>query len=283
MPYDRDVVVNCIQRHYDLLVRMAYLDPDVVLHPPPEGWSDEQLVVDTLQERKRSERVIDLLRHMPYLSKNMDTVGKYEVYIETDACTYLRNYGLFKDGYDDPYGLMMPWGSEQDSPAGFIPLSQGNDATVWMIDTDEGIIWPMGSFIVNHDAPEDQPWRVAAKPRDIQEYFDELYTEIETLVTVPVPRTKGDSSWYSEILSSREKNGAQVRRLLKEYGWPEALRKDEYLKALEEERIEAAHNEEKKSEEKERRRNTRHEIAVGKTYDLRSKSGRGGSTANRFT
>jgi hypothetical protein len=138
MPYDRDVVVNCIKRHYDLLVRMAYLDPDVVLHPPPEGWSDEQLVVDTLQERKRSERVIDLLRHMPYLSKNMDTVGKYEVYIETDACTYLRNYGLFKDGYDDPYGLMMPWGSEQDSPAGFIPLSQGNDATVWMIDTDEG-------------------------------------------------------------------------------------------------------------------------------------------------
>jgi hypothetical protein len=68
MPYDRDVVVNCIKRHYDLLVRMAYLDPDEILHPPPEGWSDEQLVVDTLQKRKRSERVIDLLRHMPYLS-----------------------------------------------------------------------------------------------------------------------------------------------------------------------------------------------------------------------
>jgi hypothetical protein len=33
---------------------------------------------------------------------------------------------------------MMPWNSEQDSPAGFIPLSIGNIATVWMIDTDEG-------------------------------------------------------------------------------------------------------------------------------------------------
>jgi aromatic ring hydroxylase len=68
--------------------------------------------------------------------------------------------------------------------------------------------------------------------------------------------------------------------LLKEHGWPEALRKEEYLKALEEERSDAAHNEHKQREDKERRRKTRHEIAVGKTYDLRSKSGRGGSTAN---
>jgi hypothetical protein len=137
MPYDRDVVVDCIKRHYDLLVRMAYLDTDVILRPPPEGWSDEQLAVDTLQKWKRSERVIDLLRHMPYLSKNMGTVGKYEVYIETEACTYLRNCGWLKDQYGDPYGLMMPF--EQESPAGLIPLSQGNDATVWMIDTDEGM------------------------------------------------------------------------------------------------------------------------------------------------
>jgi hypothetical protein len=138
MPYDRDVVVNCIKRHYDLLVRMAYLDPDEILHPPPEGWSDEQLAVDTLQEWKRSERVIDLLRHMPYLSKSIATFGMYEVYIETEACIYLRNHGLLQDKYTDPYGLMMPFDSEQDSPAGFIPLSMGNLATVWMIDTDEG-------------------------------------------------------------------------------------------------------------------------------------------------
>jgi hypothetical protein len=62
----------------------------------------------------------------------------YEVYIETEACIYLRNYGLFKDQYRNPYDLMMPFNSEQDSPAGFIPLSMGNAATVWMIDTDEG-------------------------------------------------------------------------------------------------------------------------------------------------
>jgi hypothetical protein len=68
--------------------------------------------------------------------------------------------------------------------------------------------------------------------------------------------------------------------LLKEHGWPEALRKEEYLKALEEERSDAAHTDQKQTEEKERRHKTRHEIAVGKTYDLRSKGGRGGSKVN---
>ena len=139
MPYDRDVVVSCIERHYDLLVRMAYLDPDTILRPPPEGWSDEQLAVDTLQEWKRSDRVIDLLRHLPYLSKNMGD-SKYEVYIVTEACNYLRNHGWLKDA-DKKKAIrrMSPCGEGQKIPAGMIPLSQGNEATVWMIDTDQGM------------------------------------------------------------------------------------------------------------------------------------------------
>ena len=137
MPYDRDIVVSCIERHYDLLVRMAYLDPDTILRPPPEGWSDEQLAVDTLQEWKRSDRVVDLLRHLPYLSKNMGD-SKYEVYIVTEACNFLRDYGWLKDAHKkDAISLMMP--CEEEAPAGMIPLSQGREATVWMIDTDEGM------------------------------------------------------------------------------------------------------------------------------------------------
>ncbi|KAI4930782.1 uncharacterized protein J4E92_004614 [Alternaria infectoria] len=139
MPYDRDVVVSCIERHYDLLVRMAYLDSDTILRPPPEGWSDEQLAVDTLQEWKRSDRVIDLLRHLPYLSRNMFD-DKHEVYIVTEACNYLRNYGWLKDEYKkDAIRYMSPCGEEEEIPAGMIPLSQGNEATVWMIDTDQGM------------------------------------------------------------------------------------------------------------------------------------------------
>ncbi|KAI4693516.1 uncharacterized protein J4E88_001889 [Alternaria novae-zelandiae] len=169
MPYDRDVVVSCIERHYDLLVRMAYLDPDTILRPPPEGWSDEQLAVDTLQEWKRSDRVIDLLRHLPYLSKNMGD-SKYEVYIVTEACNYLRNYG-------------------------------------WLKDADKK------KAIRHRSAPDDQFWRQAAKPREVQQYFDELYDEIETLVTVPVPLTRGSDAWYNEMVDHRD-NNAKVSAIL---------------------------------------------------------------------
>ncbi|KAI4698221.1 hypothetical protein J4E81_003603 [Alternaria sp. BMP 2799] len=184
MPYNRDVVVSCIERHYDLLVRMAYLDPDTILRPPPEGWTDEQLAVDTLQEWKRSDRVIDLLRHLPYLSKNMGD-SKYEVYIVTEACNYLRNYGWLKDA----------------------------DKKKAIRHTDQGIIWPMGPFIVDRSAPDDQFWRQAAKPREVQQYFDELYDEIETLVTVPVPLTRGSDAWYNEMVDHRD-NNAKVSAIL---------------------------------------------------------------------
>ncbi|KAI4921846.1 hypothetical protein J4E90_000274 [Alternaria incomplexa] len=183
MPYDRHVVVSCIERHYDLLVRMAYLDPDTILRPPPEGWSDEQLAVDTLQEWKRSDRVVDLLRHLPYLSKNMGD-SKYEVYIVTEACNFLRDYGWLKDAHKkDAISLMMP--CEEEAPAGMIPLSQGREATVWMIDTDE----------------------------EIQQYFDKVYNEIETLVTVPVPLTRGSDAWYNEMVDHRD-NNAKVSAIL---------------------------------------------------------------------
>jgi hypothetical protein len=48
MPYNLEVVINCLKRHYDLHICMAYLDSTTVLYPPPEGWDDEELVVDIL-------------------------------------------------------------------------------------------------------------------------------------------------------------------------------------------------------------------------------------------
>jgi hypothetical protein len=140
MPCNRNVVVNCIERHYDLLVRMAYLDPDVILRPPPEGWSDEELAAHTLQKWEQSDRVIDLLWHLPSLNKNMFD-GKYEVYIETEASIHLRGYGWLEDKFkDDAQSFMMPF--EEESPTGMIPLGQshgGSIGTAWMIDTDEGM------------------------------------------------------------------------------------------------------------------------------------------------
>ncbi|PSN71686.1 hypothetical protein BS50DRAFT_569333 [Corynespora cassiicola Philippines] len=48
MVYSRDVVVDCVNRHYELLVQMVYLNPADVEQPPCESWSDDQLAIDIL-------------------------------------------------------------------------------------------------------------------------------------------------------------------------------------------------------------------------------------------
>lgn len=144
MAYDRDLLVNCVKRYYDLLVRAAYLPPSALETPPPSGWTDEELAVDHLRAIGRNETVIDLLRHMPFIKPK----PRYEVWEVTVAINYLRSakrfYNLTAEEctpktIDDI--VLMP--QDADWPAGFISLTEGREACWWVIDTDEGIAdWP---------------------------------------------------------------------------------------------------------------------------------------------
>lgn len=147
MAFDRDVVVKCIQRHYDLLVRAAYLDPNLIQTPPPEGWSEEGIMADVLRELGRSEAVIDLLRHLPYINAPNRGLDRYEIHEETISINYLREYSPLKNrtvescrGKTVDHFDMMP--APADWPSSFISLSQGREATWWIIDTEEGMAEP---------------------------------------------------------------------------------------------------------------------------------------------
>jgi hypothetical protein len=54
---------------------------------------------------------------------------------------------------------------------------------------------PVGTSYIK--APEDQPWLLGSVPRDIQEYFDEIYAEIQSLTMVPC--RKGERPWNSTV------------------------------------------------------------------------------------
>jgi len=69
-----------------------------------------------------------------------------------------------------------------------------------------GIVFPAGSLIVDLEAPDHQPWAACGKPRDIKEYFDEIYSQVETLQMVPVP--KGDARWDNDIIPVQWPPGA---------------------------------------------------------------------------
>ncbi|KAF2639090.1 hypothetical protein P280DRAFT_403991 [Massarina eburnea CBS 473.64] len=192
MAYDRDAIVGCLKRHYDLLVRMAYLNPTTIQEPPPSGWSDDQLAIDILRAMGRSEKVIDLLRHLPYLHETKHYDEDIHIYPETMAISYRNDTGWFRgqtaescQGKTLGYLCLMPF--EEDCPPGFISLTYGNLATDWIIDIDEGVMFASDGNIVDANVPEDQPWRRGGKPRDIKDYFDEVYFDMVSLKVVPAP------------------------------------------------------------------------------------------------
>jgi hypothetical protein len=143
MAYDRNEVVNCIRRHYALLVKAAYFDPSEIRYPPDGGWTDEQLAVDILRAFGRSEEVIDLLRHLPYI-RQLDGDDRDEVWYETQHLSYLCDTWPCKSltaekcqGKDLSEKLMMP--HPGDWPAGLISLTRDLHATWWIIDTVKGL------------------------------------------------------------------------------------------------------------------------------------------------
>ncbi|KAJ8108633.1 hypothetical protein OPT61_g8038 [Boeremia exigua] len=234
MAYDRDVVVNCFKRHYKLLVKAAYFDPAEILYPPDEGWSDEKLAADVLRTFGRSEEVIDLLRHLPYI-KQLDGDVKDELYFESRHLSYLRDTWPFRyltvencQGKQLFDKLLMP--SPEDWPAGFIALTQDIYGTWWIFDTAKGIIHLMGTGYT--EPPENEPWLLGAVSRDIQEYFDEIYNEIVALIMVPCP--KGENSWNRTIQPYTWDVGSVVSQTLRKHGWPDNLDRDAYLQELKE-------------------------------------------------
>lgn len=67
MPYDRDQVIAAVTDYYNFLTRL-HLDSEDIRRPPPEGWS--QISEKRLSPLNKSEEVISLLKHLPYVQND---------------------------------------------------------------------------------------------------------------------------------------------------------------------------------------------------------------------
>ncbi|TEA19039.1 hypothetical protein C8034_v009466 [Colletotrichum sidae] len=251
--YSRDTVVNCLNRHYDLLVRMGYMDEAVIQRPPAAGWSDAELRVDALRAMGRSETVVDLLRHVPYLREN-ETADPVEVFTETFPLRYLRDGRWFGDASVEDFGStplldlgFAPFDGEV--PPDMVSLTHADEGVWWVVDTSEGCIYPYGSDVDHaHGVPEGQPWR-AVEAVPIQTYFDGIYSQVGNLEVVPAPRS---GKWEARVIDEETEEGQAVKQLYRQFGWPDAFRRDEFIQAVEKTRaavIEAAMGHDDEDEE----------------------------------
>ncbi|KAK1633494.1 hypothetical protein BDP81DRAFT_433873 [Colletotrichum phormii] len=236
--YDRNVVVKCLKRHYELLVRMGYMDVSAVELPPAAGWSDAELRVDALRAMGRSETVIDLLRHIPYVHENEES-DPVEVYTETFPLRYLRNgrwFGGGSNGSGEEFANtpLLDLGFapfDGPVPVDMVSLTHADEGTWWLIDTNQGCIYPYGTEFDKReeDVPEDKQWLVVdAVP--IQAYFDKIYAQVGNLDVVPAPRS---GTWEARVVEEYTEEGQEIKRLYAEHGWPNAFRREEFIQAVE--------------------------------------------------
>lgn len=195
MVYDRDTVVRGMQRHYDLLVQFAFLEPSDILRPPSTGWTDEQINMDLFLKAGRSNAVIDLVKHLPYLrrTENPYTRDEWEIHQFCLSINYLRG------GDEDSYGAygtaeayfhegIMPFDGLV-SPPGMVALATDWRIDTWVLDTDEGVVWDCTGTLEDDEAPDSEPWRQYGRRLEIQEFFDEVTSHLERFWLIPEPGT----------------------------------------------------------------------------------------------
>ncbi|CAG9957132.1 unnamed protein product [Clonostachys rosea f. rosea IK726] len=93
-PWHTEIALGLTQ-FYTKLAQAPYLSPDSIQHPPPEGWSDEELDVEGLRNIvHRSDAVVNLLRHLPYLKpvEAGPQTGQWCIFPKTKAIRYLRDH-----------------------------------------------------------------------------------------------------------------------------------------------------------------------------------------------
>ncbi|KAL3295476.1 alpha beta hydrolase fold protein [Colletotrichum asianum] len=240
--YDRDAIVTGLNKYYERLAQMAFFPSSLIQYPPGERWGDDTfLPADKTRLLGFNERVIDLLRHLPYLDvdeTHEDNRWPHEN-LTADKATPERLcvHGRF------PFAKKMP--------DGLIPIAggggEGSDSGEWwIIDTNAGtvIVYDAGNKQVQ-DAPSDQPW-LWTPPRPAGPLFDALVNSLYSLDLVPLPRPDTeDAEYYPEIWGTMREGEEEedeladpgiedARDIYREHGWPNlaGFRRQECYDAL---------------------------------------------------
>lgn len=219
--YDRDAIVTSMTRYYTLLSKMVSIKPADIELAPKEGRHDDEIPLEALRLLGFSDRMIDFVRHAPFVGSN-----DRPVYYSTSTLNYYRylfNYPEEEYQLDDPHMVEMWPLPEQRIPEGIILLSrplQGDDRGMWwLLDTNNGVLvnrrgqpsfdlcfcltlYLVGELTAHgpylerpaEEVPEGEEWR-SARPVPATTYFEDLYDDLMSLRIVPLPGKPRDITW----------------------------------------------------------------------------------------
>ncbi|KAF9877886.1 hypothetical protein CkaCkLH20_04462 [Colletotrichum karsti] len=239
--YSHEATISDIRKYYQYLVSM-YLDDSMVVEPPEGGWP--HITTETAKDLGKSDEVIKLLRHLPYICRPDDgrdmaqgVPGGYFA----DWAAEIKIAGEERNGFKIVRQL-----SESSSLAGKVPphvigLTMGaRDTPIFLLDTELGVVyWYECPGEIRHDseyeqieddpydyAPEEEAeWRAEGGNWAIPDFFEELKAHFRELHFVPVNSREVKDIWT--IFHPSEKASLEmIRGIYREHHWPDLKKFD---------------------------------------------------------
>lgn len=112
MPYNRDEVVASVTKFYDFLTTHLHFYPSELESPPPDGWS--QITSSRFSCQRKSDTVINLLRHLPYLPGG-DDADKFILELTVCADYTDESVSLDEELSIPEIAVRHPWDKLHDS------------------------------------------------------------------------------------------------------------------------------------------------------------------------
>ncbi|PIA98284.1 hypothetical protein CB0940_05441 [Cercospora beticola] len=247
--YSHESTVAAFKSYYEFLAKM-YMDPDMIKTPPAAGWV--HMTPERMQALGKSEKVITLLRHLPYVHH---VLGRPETH-SGPACIFADWERKARDlaAHPELTGFDVLCTTEPENvPPHVIGISQG--PYKMLLDTQLGLVYwndcppaihedpshpiqPIQNDPIDYANDEELGWR-CAPAWSIPEFFEVLKHHFVNLDCVPLSRRLVEEGWYGEERDMPDNLGAcrVAAEIYRRHGWPdvEKFRKDQCMAELERE------------------------------------------------
>ncbi|KAF2111116.1 hypothetical protein BDV96DRAFT_634903 [Lophiotrema nucula] len=245
LTYNRDTTIAAITSYYDFLTKL-YMPASAVMHSPDSGWPS--ITSTTFAALGKTDEVVDLLRHLPYIDRIADV-----------PCAPHCYFADYSTGIDEgTRELTEPYEGTVEPHVVGLTLG-GRDNLIFLLDTKLGVVhWvdcpselttsrEQVMFVKEdeqgeeendaddeHDEEEEESWRDNAPAWTAEDFFELLKEEYLAMNFVPTS-AKEVFDVYSAYADEDKDLVPNLQQVLREHGWPdvENFRKEECLKALE--------------------------------------------------
>lgn len=226
--YSQDATVAAVTDFYTFLTKM-YLPESAVVHPPPGGWPT---LASDLRGLGKSEEVLSLLSHLPYVRQDLDDSEVPQVtpggrWIDWRMSgTWAREGG---SDIDELRTITEGPAIMEHVPESVVGLTM-SEHHVFLIDTELGVVyWPEcpgrlrdGPRCIEDDPydycddDDDAEWRADGAAWSVADFFRVLKAEYRSLRWVP---------WNEyEVLDSESTMARNpipaLQDVYRRHGWP---------------------------------------------------------------